>query len=84
VRLIGTASNRDAIGAWLVLHTAAGDQLRLVKGGGSYLSQSDLRPFWGLPAGVEILGLSIHWPTGRVQELSNVSANETLLVIEGQ
>jgi enediyne biosynthesis protein E4 len=82
VRLIGTASNRDAIGAWLVLHTAAGDQLRLVKGGGSYLSQSDLRPFWGLPAGVEIRGLSIHWPTGKVQELSNVSANKTLLVIE--
>ena len=82
VRLIGTASNRDAIGAWLVLHTSAGHQVRLVKGGGSYLSQSDLRPFWGIPAGTWIKGLTVHWPKGRVQKLDAFAANQTLVVIE--
>jgi enediyne biosynthesis protein E4 len=84
VRLIGTVSNRDAIGAWLVLHTSAGDQLRLVKGGASYLSQCDLRPFWGYSAGTRITGLSIHWPKGRVQKLDAVAVtgNQTLVIVE--
>jgi hypothetical protein len=82
VRLVGTSSNRDAIGAWLVLHTSDGNQLRLVKGGASYLSQSDLRPFWGIPSGVEIKGLTIHWPRGQVQAVSAVATNQTLVFIE--
>ncbi|HEV3004548.1 MAG TPA: CRTAC1 family protein [Pirellulales bacterium] len=82
VRLIGVVSNRDAIGARLVLHTSAGDQLRLVKGGGSYLSQSDLRPFWGVRAGVEIRSLTIHWPSGQVQEVYGFAANQTLVIVE--
>lgn len=86
MRLIGTASNRDAIGAWLVLHTSAGDQLRLIKGGGSYLSQSDLRPFWGIPNGVRIEGLTVHWPKGQIQELDAIAVkeNETLVIVEPQ
>jgi enediyne biosynthesis protein E4 len=82
VRLIGTISNRDAIGARLVLHTSAGDQLRLVKGGGSYESQSDMRPFWGMPAGAKITGLSIHWPSGTDQEYPLTNGNQTLTIIE--
>ncbi|HEX7446215.1 MAG TPA: CRTAC1 family protein [Pirellulales bacterium] len=82
VRLIGTRSNRDAIGAWLVLHTSAGDQLRLIKGGGSYLSQCDLRPFWGVSAGAHISGLSIHWPSGHAQEYPLSEANQTVTIVE--
>jgi len=82
VRLIGRESNRDAIGSWLVLHTSAGNPLRLVKGGGSYLSQCDLRPFWGIPAGTRIKGLTVHWPRGQVQELDVVEGNQTLVIIE--
>lgn len=82
VRLIGRTSNRDAIGAWLVLHTTGGSQLRMVKGGGSYLSHSDPRPFWGIPVGEQVLRLEIHWPLGRQQVVSAPSLNQTLTVIE--
>jgi enediyne biosynthesis protein E4 len=82
VRLIGTRSNRDAIGARLVLHTSAGDQLRLVKGGGSYESQSDLRPFWGIPAGAKVESISIHWPAGNDQDYPLGEANQSPVIIE--
>ena len=82
VRLIGVRSNRDAIGARLVLHTSAGDQLRLIKGGGSYVSQCDLRPFWGVPAGTRVSGLSIHWPSGHDQEYALSKANQTVTIVE--
>ncbi|HEV3342667.1 MAG TPA: CRTAC1 family protein [Pirellulales bacterium] len=82
VRLIGTQSNRDAIGAHLVLRTSAGDQSRWVKGGGSYLSQSDLHPFWGVPAGARIQGLSIRWPSGQRQECALAEADQTVTIIE--
>lgn len=82
VRLIGRTSNRDAIGAWLVLHTTGGSQLRLIKGGGSYLSHSDRRPFWGIPVGEQVLRLEIHWPSGRLQDVAMPQCNQTLTVIE--
>ncbi|OYV96282.1 MAG: hypothetical protein B7Z73_01000, partial [Planctomycetia bacterium 21-64-5] len=82
VRLIGVRSDRDAVGARLVLHTSADDQLRMIKGGGSYESQCDLRPFWGIPKGAEVKGLSIHWPSGIVQEYPLAAANQTLTIIE--
>jgi hypothetical protein len=82
VRLIGRASNRDAIGARLVLRTSTSSQLRHVKGGCSYLSQSDLRPFWGLGKGAIIQGLSIVWPSGVEQNLTSVEPNQTLTIIE--
>lgn len=82
VQLVGVRSNRGAVGAWIVLHTSAGDQLRLIKGGGSYESQSDLRPFWGLPEGAQVKGLTIHWPSGTVQEYPLANANQSLIILE--
>lgn len=82
VMLVGTRSNRDAIGATLVLHTSAGDQLRLIKGGGSYESQSDLRPFWGIPSGAKVDGLTIHWPSSAQQEYPLSEANRSLTIVE--
>ncbi len=82
VRLIGTRSNRDAIGTRLVLHTSAGDQVRQIKGGGSYLSSSDLRVHWGIPTGVTIKGISIYWPRGVQQKLKTLQLNTTNLILE--
>jgi hypothetical protein len=82
VRLVGTRSNRDAIGARLVLHTSSGDQLRMVKGGGSYESQCDLRPFWGIPADAKVKGITIHWPSGIEQEYPLTAGNQSLTIIE--
>jgi hypothetical protein len=82
VRLIGRTSNRDAIGARLVLTTSNSSQLRHVKGGCSYLSQCDVRPFWGLGTHATIRGLSIVWPSGIAQELTSIEPNQTLTLVE--
>lgn len=82
VRLIGTEGNRDAIGARLILHTTAGDQLRLVCGGGSYLSHNDSRVFFGIPAEAKVTGLTIHWPRGAKHEVKVNSANRLMTIIE--
>lgn len=82
VHLIGRTSNREAIGARLVLKTSQGEQLRHVRGGGSYLSACDPRPYWGIPAGATISGLTIHWPMGTVQEVPRVAPNQTLTIVE--
>ncbi|MDF1743694.1 MAG: CRTAC1 family protein [Gimesia sp.] len=82
VRLIGTRSNRDAIGARLILHTSAGDQVRQIKGGGSYLSSSDLSVHWGMGIGVTIESLSIYWPSGVHQQWKLIQPNMTTLILE--
>lgn len=69
VRLIGRRSNRDAIGARLTLETSVGPRMRWVKGGGSYLSQSDYGVHWGVPADAEVRQLTIAWPSGVEQTL---------------
>lgn len=82
VRLIGRASNRNAIGARLILHTSLGDRVRQIKGGGSYLSQSDLRVHWGLPQGATAQALTVYWPSGHVQRVEPVALDQQLDVIE--
>ena len=82
VRLIGVVSNRDAVGARLILHTTRGDYRRQITGGGSYLSHNDCRVFWGIPHGSEIRGLSIHWPSGTIQKLTSPSPNTSHVVVE--
>ena len=83
VRLIGTASNRNGIGARLTLHTSQGDMLRMVKGSCSFVSQCDLRPMWGLPKDATISGLSITWPSGKTQDVEAMP-NQELTVLEPQ
>lgn len=82
VRLIGRHGNRDAVGAWLVLHTSQSKQLRLIKGGGSYLSHTDQRPLWGVPREARVEQLEIHWPSGHQQTLETPTLNQTLTIVE--
>ena len=82
VRLVGRTSNRDAIGAALTLHTSQGDQLRVIRGGGSYLSQRDPRVLWGIPASDNVEKLSVVWPSGIEQEVSPIRLNTTLTLHE--
>lgn len=81
VRLVGTQSNRNAIGAHLLLVTPEGAQLRLVKGGGSYLSQSDYRVVWAVPPHATSQRLVIHWPSGVQQQLT-LDAPGSHIVVE--
>ena len=84
LRLVGRFCARDAHGAIAVLSTSGGDQLRMVTGGGSYMSQSELRLYWGVPEGVEVLDITIRWPGGATQSISDVPLDETLVVIESR
>jgi hypothetical protein len=82
VRLIGTVSNRDGVGARLVLSTDKGDLLRFAKSGASYVSQSDNRPLWGFPKGSSLKGLKIHWPSGIVQSVESPHAGDEIICRE--
>ncbi|HJT31298.1 MAG TPA: CRTAC1 family protein [Pirellulales bacterium] len=82
VRLIGTTSNRDGVGATLRLRSTSGERLRQINGGGSYLSQSDLRPLWSLPPGDVLEQLTVIWPSGATTEVNNLKANATLILVE--
>ena len=74
LRLIGTKSNRDAIGAVAHLFGPDGSQSRRVKSGSSYLSQSELTLTFGLGKRGAVSRLVIDWPSGLVQEFKNVRA----------
>lgn len=82
LKLVGTKSNRSAIGARIVCTTPDGrNQIDEVRSGGSYLSQSDLRIHFGLGAS-ETVAVEIRWPSGRRQKIEDVKSNQVLRVVE--
>ena len=83
-RLVGTQSNRDAIGAHVRIFHGGGSQSRLVKGGSSYLSQSELPVTFGVGRRDRIDRVVIAWPSGRTEEHANVAAGRAYECIEGR
>jgi hypothetical protein len=83
VNLIGSASNRDGIGANLRLVTEDGsERYAFVSTAGSYLSASDKRAHFGLGSAKGIPLLEISWPSGTVQRLRSLAADQILTVHE--
>jgi hypothetical protein len=74
LRLVGTKSNRDAIGALVRLSTPDGTQSRTVKTGSSYLSQSELTLTFGIGQRDKADRVVIEWPSGAVEDYKNVAA----------
>jgi hypothetical protein len=74
LRLRGTKSNRDAIGAVARLTTTEGAESRVVKSGSSYLSQSELALTFGLGRRERAERLIVEWPSGRVDEHGPLAA----------
>ena len=74
LRLVGTRSNRDGIGAVVRLFTPDGIQTRMVKTGSSYLSQSELALTFGLGKRRQADRVVIDWPSGRVEDYKNLAA----------
>jgi enediyne biosynthesis protein E4 len=86
VKLVGTRSNRDGIGARVTVTTSSGTRLfRMVKTGSSYASQSELPLTFGLgtPQAGRTVGLEIVWPSGQKDSLSKIGANQFITVKEG-
>ncbi len=81
-RLVGTKSNRDAIGASVRITTGGQSQSRLVKGGSSYLSQSELPVTFGLAKRDKIERVEISWPSGATQEFTALDAGKCYEVTE--
>jgi hypothetical protein len=84
VRLTGTRSNRDAIGATVRVFHDGIMQTRLVKSGSSYLSQSELPVTFGVGRRERVDRLVVAWPSGRTDEFNNVASGRAYECIEGK
>ena len=84
IRLVGTKSNRDAIGARVRIFHGETSQSRLVKGGSSYLSQSELPVTFGLGKREKIDRLVIDWPNGGTEEHKNLAAGRAYECVESK
>ena len=83
-RLIGTQSNRDAIGATVRISYAGSSQSRVVRSGSSYLSQSELPVTFGVGKRDVIDRVTIAWPNGRSEEFMKVATGKQYDCIEGK
>jgi hypothetical protein len=83
-QLRGTKSNRDAIGAAVQVFAGESHQSRMVKGGSSYLSQSELALTFGLGKRDRVDRIVISWPSGSTQEHKNLAAGRAYECVEGK
>jgi hypothetical protein len=83
IALVGTRSNRSAIGARVKLFAGDGVQVQEVRGGGSYYSQNDLRVHFGLGQTARIDRVEIRWPNGREEQWKEVAIDRIVTLEEG-
>lgn len=83
-RLVGTKSNRDAIGATVKIFHGGSSQSRMIKGGSSYLSQSELPVTFGLGKRDKVDRVVIQWPGGRTEEYKNLAAGRSYVCTEAK
>jgi hypothetical protein len=81
LKLVGTVSNRAAIGTRVLLKVGADHQVREVQSGSSYLSQNDLRLHFGIGTQKKV-ELEIRWQNGTVQRFEDVPINRFLKIVE--
>ncbi len=84
IKLSGTKSNRDGIGAVVRVTSGSDSQTKMLRSGSSYLAQSELVLTFGLGAQTKADTIEIQWPSGQVDKLSNVVAGQTVTVQEGK
>jgi hypothetical protein len=82
-KLVGTKSNKAAIGARVTVKTGTLVQFSEVRGGASYLSQNDLRLHFGLAANDMMSEVSVRWPNGETEILRDVPADFIYTIVEG-
>ena len=81
-KLVGSRSNRSAIGAEVLLEAGGARQLRVVDGGMGFASQNDRRPHFGLGATARVDRVEIRWPSGARQVLEHPEADRLHVVTE--
>lgn len=83
-KLVGTKSNRAAIGARVTVRAGKLVQFNEVRGGASYLSQNDLRLHFGLGKEPKMESVEVQWPSGAVEKFQNAPADNIYTLLEGQ
>ena len=83
IALEGTASNRDGVGARLVVEAGGSRRVGQRLGGGSYLSANDPRLHFGLGEARRIDRVEVRWPSGRVDEYRDLEADKGYRLREG-
>ena len=84
VKLVGTRSNRDGIGAVVRVQSGRDRQWQMLRSGSSYLSQSELVLTFGLGANAQSSEVEVQWPSGRMDRLQSVAADQTITIEEGR
>jgi enediyne biosynthesis protein E4 len=84
VKLVGTKSNRDGIGAKVRVVAGGITQLDEVRSGGSYLSSNDHRIHFGLGTTAKVDRIEIEWPSGQKDLVENAAAGGILTIVEGR
>ena len=82
-KLVGTKSNKAAIGARVTVKAGSLTQFDEVRGGASYLSQNDLRLHFGLGDNDKMNEITIRWPNGETETLREVAADFIYTIVEG-
>jgi hypothetical protein len=83
LRLVGTRSNRSAIGARVRLVAGGASLVEEVRSGGSYISQNDLRVHFGLGPAPRAQRIEVRWPNGLEEEWRDVAADRIMTLTEG-
>lgn len=84
IKLVGTKSNRDGIGAAVRVISGKDNQTKTVHSGSSYLSQSELVLTFGLGSATKADSVEVKWPSGGVDKLADINAGETVTIQEGK
>jgi hypothetical protein len=84
LKLVGTKSNRDGIGAIVRLSSGGDTQTQMLRSGSSYLSSSELILTFGLGQRDKADTIEIRWPSGQIDHLSNVGVGQTITATEGK
>src|SRR5262249_7540966 len=82
VRLRGTKSNRDAIGARVTVETDRVHKTRIVQSGSGFLSQHSKELLIGLGASERIVKMTVSWPSGGTQTFTDVPLNARVRIVE--
>jgi uncharacterized membrane protein YraQ (UPF0718 family) len=82
VKTVGTSSNRDGIGARVTIEVAGMVQIREITAGASQMGQNMLEAHFGLGAAGVVDSVTVRWPSGKVQRLTNVPANQRIIIVE--
>ncbi len=84
IKLTGTKSNRDGIGAVVKVISGGETQTQMLRSGSSYLSASELVLTFGLGPRAQAETVEIRWPSGQIDKVANLAAGQTVMVTEGR